>query len=124
MTDRLSRFTPNAPGLDRDAILFAAGRRSARGSWLWKAAAGVLAASQAVTLVVLWPAPAAIMTPVVPPAVVGPAAQPEPPPPSPPSDVWTAGSPPDVLLRSEPLAAIQFVPSGPPLTARSTIPDL
>jgi hypothetical protein len=124
MTDRLSRFAPNAPGLDRDAILFAAGRRSARGSWLWKAAVGLLAASQAVTLVVLWPAPATTISPVVPPAALGPAAQPEPPPPSPPSDVWTAGSQPDVLLRSEPLAAIQFVPSGPPLTARSTIPDL
>ena len=51
VTDRLSRFTPHAPGLDRDAILFAAGRRSARGSWVWKAAAGLLALSQAVTLV-------------------------------------------------------------------------
>ena len=55
VTDSLARFTPSAPGLDRDAILFAAGRRAARGSWVWKALAVTLAVSQLVTLVALWP---------------------------------------------------------------------
>jgi hypothetical protein len=124
VTDQLGRFTPSAPGLDRDAILFAAGRRAARGSWLWKAAAGVLAASQAVTLVVLWPKAPAVPVPVEPPPAVAPAPEPEPPPASPPPDVWTAGSRPEVLLRSEPMTTVQFVPTGPPLTARSAVPDL
>jgi hypothetical protein len=124
VTDRLSRFTPNAPGLDRDAILFAAGRRAAGASWLWKAAAGVLAASQAVTLVMLWPQASAVPEPVASPPAVAPAPEPEPPSPSPGPDVWTAGSPPDVLLRSEPMTTVPFVPAGPPLTARSAVPDL
>src|SRR5262245_13822395 len=102
MTDRLSRFTPTAPGLDRDAILFAAGRRSARGSWLWKALAGLLAATQVLTLLALWPRPQPAGTSVSPPAMVAPAAEPAPPPPptSSPGDVLTAGSRPDVLQDS------------------------
>ncbi|MBO0699089.1 MAG: hypothetical protein J2P46_11900 [Zavarzinella sp.] len=124
MTDRLARFTPSAAGLDRDALLFAAGRRAARASWFWKAAAGLLAASQAVTLVVLWPKAPAVAVPVEPPPAVTPVPEPEPPPASPPTDVWTAGSRPDVLQQSEPLTTAQFVPSNPPLSARSALPDL
>jgi hypothetical protein len=124
VTDQLGRFTPSAPGLDRDAIVFAAGRRAARGSWLWKAAAGLLAASHAVTLVVLWPKPSAVPVPVEPPPAVAPAPEPEAPSPSPGPDVWTAGSRPEVLLRSEPMTPVEFVPSDPPLTARSAVPDL
>jgi hypothetical protein len=117
MTDRLSRFTPSAPGLDRDAILFAAGRRAARGSWLWKAAAGLLAVSQAVTLVALWPKPPAAVAPVAP----TPAVAPEPvPPPSPPrSDIWTAATGPDVLEAPSSPSTAQFVQADPPLTVRS-----
>jgi|SRR5882724_7940231 len=59
--ESLSRFTPGAGGLDRDAILFAAGRASARPNRKWMALAGSLAASQLVTLALLWPRP----TPVV-----------------------------------------------------------
>src|SRR5262249_58967092 len=55
VTDRLARFTPAAAGLDRDALLFEAGRRSARSSRLWPLAAGLLAVSQVATLVVLLP---------------------------------------------------------------------
>src|SRR5579885_1926789 len=91
MTDRLSRFTPNAPGLDRDAILFAAGRRAGRGALVWKAAAALLAVSQAITLVALWPAHPAVVNPVSPPPPASaPAPEPPAPPASPPSDVWTA----------------------------------
>src|SRR5713226_4446230 len=53
--ERLSRFTPDGSGLDRDAILYAAGRASARPNRNWMALAGSLAACQLVTLVILWP---------------------------------------------------------------------
>jgi hypothetical protein len=53
--ERLSRFTPDAAGLDRDAVLFAAGRASARPNRRWMALAGALAACQLLTLVSLWP---------------------------------------------------------------------
>ena len=61
LAERLSRFTPDGSGLDRDALLFAAGRASARPGRRWKAVAGALAASQLLTLVFLWPhTPAAV----------------------------------------------------------------
>src|SRR5436309_7303171 len=63
--ERLSRFTPDGTGLDRDAVLFAAGRASARPNRRWMALAGALAASQLLTLVVLWPQTAAHGPPVV-----------------------------------------------------------
>lgn len=50
--DKLTRFTPNASGLDRDAIFFAAGRASAR-SRRWPVIAAALAVTQAITLCVL-----------------------------------------------------------------------
>jgi hypothetical protein len=55
LAERLSRFTPNATSLDRDTLLFAAGRASVRPSRRWQALAGVLAVSQLLTLVCLWP---------------------------------------------------------------------
>jgi hypothetical protein len=55
--ENLKRFTPDSAGLDRDALLFAAGRASARRHPLWAAAAGLLLASQMTTLVLLWPRP-------------------------------------------------------------------
>jgi hypothetical protein len=54
LEERLSRFTPDASGLNRDALLFAAGRASVRPSRRWQALAGVLATSQLLTLVFLW----------------------------------------------------------------------
>src|SRR5690242_6291813 len=124
VTDQLARFTPSAPGLDRDALLFAAGRRAARGPWLWKVVTALLAVSQVVTLVVLWPTSTAVVVPGPSPAAVSPAAEPEPPPPSAAPDVWTAGTGPDVLQRSGPFVPVQFAPSGPPLRARSAMPDV
>ena len=44
--ERLSRFTPNAGGLDRDALLFAAGRASARPNRAWIALATLLTSTQ------------------------------------------------------------------------------
>ena len=53
--ERLSRFTADSRGLDRDALLFAAGRASARPSRGWKSLASALAVTQLFSLVVLWP---------------------------------------------------------------------
>jgi hypothetical protein len=53
--ERLSRFTPDGSGLDRDALLFAAGRAAARPGRRWRVVAGALAASQLLTLLFLWP---------------------------------------------------------------------
>jgi hypothetical protein len=55
--ERLSRFTPDPGRLDRDALLFAAGRASARPNRGWKALATLLASTQALSLVLLWPNP-------------------------------------------------------------------
>jgi hypothetical protein len=55
--ERLSRFTPDAGGLNRDALLFAAGRSSARPNRGWKTLATLLASTQAMSLVLLWPHP-------------------------------------------------------------------
>jgi hypothetical protein len=53
--ERLSRFTPDAGGLNRDELLFEAGRRSARPDRRWKSTAFLLGAAQALTLLLLWP---------------------------------------------------------------------
>jgi hypothetical protein len=55
LLERLSRFTPDAGGLDRDALLFAAGRDSARPNRGWMTLAAVLTTTQALSLVLLWP---------------------------------------------------------------------
>jgi hypothetical protein len=118
MTDRLIAFTPDPGGLDRDAILFAAGRQSARGSQWWRALAGVLAVTQAVTLFVLWPTPQSLVESVCTPPVVAPVPAPDPPPP-PSADVWTAGSPLDVVHADRTHDTGEYVSAGPPLTAWS-----
>ena len=63
LAERLSRFTPDATGLDRDALLFAAGRASLRPNRRWKILVGVLAASQVLTIVGLWPRPMPVPAP-------------------------------------------------------------
>ncbi len=55
--ERLSRFTPDAGKLDRDALLFAAGRGSVRPNRGWVTLAALLAGTQALSLVLLWPRP-------------------------------------------------------------------
>jgi hypothetical protein len=69
--DKLGRFTPDATGINRDEWLFAAGRASARTPRGWKAAAGVLALTQAAILVAWLSAPR-VPAPTVP--VISPAA--------------------------------------------------
>lgn len=53
--ERLSQFTPHAGGLDRDALLFTAGRSSARPNRAWQGLSAVLAATQIFTLACMWP---------------------------------------------------------------------
>jgi hypothetical protein len=119
--ERLSRFTPDAGALDRDTLLFAAGRASARPNRAWIALAAVLAATQALTLALalLWPRPAAhaVLQPVPAPA---PAV--ESPPPEPPESpgVWSARHSlvePDLEDRPAPAAAGTLIESEPPLRA-------
>jgi len=42
MLGKLARFTPNGRAVDRAALLFAAGRASARTHWVWKISVAVL----------------------------------------------------------------------------------
>jgi hypothetical protein len=67
----LARFTPTAGGLDRDGLLFAAGRASAPKLRWWKRATAVLLVTQMATLAV-WLRPAADRSPA--PAPEAPAA--------------------------------------------------
>ena len=53
--ERLSRFTPDAGGLDRDALLFAAGRGSAQPNRGWMTVTTLLASTQVLSLMLLWP---------------------------------------------------------------------
>ena len=55
LAEILSRFTPDGTSLDRDTLLFAAGRASARPNRRWQVVAGALAACQLLTLTALWP---------------------------------------------------------------------
>ncbi|HEY1860271.1 MAG TPA: hypothetical protein VGG61_07950 [Gemmataceae bacterium] len=52
---RLSQFTPDGSSLDRDALLFAAGRASVRPNRGWITTTLMLAACQVFTLALLWP---------------------------------------------------------------------
>jgi hypothetical protein len=118
LAERLSRFTPDAGALDRDALLFAAGRASARPGRRWKALAGALAASQLLTLALLWP-----HTPAGPSVVPAAAVQTtEPPPPSDPSS-WS--SPRDRIFVGDqptPAGGDSFVPDESPLRAFGSPP--
>jgi hypothetical protein len=119
--ERMSRFTPDAGGLDRDALLFAAGRGSARPNRTWKSLAAVLAGTQALSLVLLWPHPAPpvgrlpfqVATAPAPAGTVSPPAEELVSP-----GVWSARH---SLLESEPedrpTASETFIDDGPPLRA-------
>jgi hypothetical protein len=125
--ERLSRFTPDAGRLDRDALLFAAGRASVRPNHGWKALAALLAGTQALSLVLLWPhptPPAGDLAGQVP-TVKSPARSPEPPRSegfaSP--GVWSAR--PNLLesdLEDYRDETVTFIDSGPPLRAFGSPP--
>jgi hypothetical protein len=125
--EHLSRFTPDANGLDRDALLFAAGRSSARPNRGWMTVASLLAGTQALSLLLLWPHPAppaaGFAVPVA--LVPEPPATPEPRT----SRAWAnpgLRSARHSLLESEtedhPTSDVTFVDSGPPLRAGGPLP--
>jgi hypothetical protein len=122
--ERLSRFTPDAGRLDRDALLFAAGRGSARPNRLWITLTAVLAGTQALSLALLWPhaaplagLPVQVATapaPVAPPVSEAPAS----------SSLWSVRH---SLLESESEARAAgtstLIDSGPPLRAFTPPPS-
>jgi hypothetical protein len=125
LAERLSRFTLDATGLDRDAVLFAAGRASARPNWKWKTLAAALAISQVLTLVGLWPRPmpSSAPSPVVvqqQPASALPEEEIVPPP----AGAWTPRT--DLLSmdldRPAPPSEEPMVPPEPPLRAFGPLP--
>jgi hypothetical protein len=122
--ERLSRFTPDAGTLDRDGLLYAAGRASARPNRGWIALAAALAVAEVLTLVVLWPSPAPPVAQLPPPAVQPPAPGPAPEAPTPDAPdspgVWSVRhglQEPDAGDRPEPANPGTVVDSGPPLRA-------
>jgi hypothetical protein len=125
LEERLSKLTPAGTGLDRDALLFEAGRASARPGRRWPALASLLALSQAVTLtLLLWPrtpppAPA-------PGAVPGPAVADMAPPPPAAHDPSEAGSLRARLLSGggdlpAPVPVEDLAPDAPPLRASAAV---
>ena len=126
--ERLSRFTPDAGGLDRDALLFAAGRSSARPNRGWMTLASLLAGTQALSLVLLWPHP----TPPAGRLTVPVASVPAPPAAPRASGLRGVGRTPASwsarrsLLESDtedrPAGDVTFIDSGPPLRAFAAAP--
>jgi hypothetical protein len=121
LAEHLSCFTPDGTGLDRDALLIAAGRASVRPNRGWVALAGTLAACQLLTLAFLWPMPTPpagtqALAPPAPAAVELPA----PPLPSDAAELWAPNC---RLLQSEggdlppPVTVDSVVPDDPPLYA-------
>lgn len=53
LVHKLARFTPTSAAIDRDAMLFAAGRASAPGPVKWKLLAGLFGLTQLVTIAFL-----------------------------------------------------------------------
>jgi hypothetical protein len=130
LIERLSRFTPDGTGLDRNALLFAAGRASVRPKRGWMALAGILAASQALTLVLLWPGPGEpsgqpLIVKVTPPDPA-PFVEPSPVPAPEPSNLWTLGN--RILMTEGDLPAPEpipdLIPSGKPWKVSDFPPDL
>ena len=119
LAESLSRFTPNAAELNRDALLFAAGRASVRPSRGWQAVAGVLAASQLLTFVCLWPrTPAPTPAPTATPyAASGPMPEPAPRPDPSALQVLRQRMLESDLDRSTPPSDEPLVPPDPPLHA-------
>jgi hypothetical protein len=125
--ERLSRFTPDSRGLDRDALLFAAGRTSARPNRGWKSLASALAVTQLFSLVILWPrtgpAPNGRGVPVAvaskPPEILDDSTS------LPPvnSGLWSARHHPPPSENEDRFASdVTFVESGPPLRAFRPLP--
>jgi hypothetical protein len=125
--ERLIRFTPDAGELDRDALLFAAGRSSARPSRAWMMLATLLASTQTLSLVLLWPHP----TPPAGNFALPVAAVPEPPvtfdlrtaESRETSGPWSARrSLTELETEDRPAGNVTLIESGPPLRAAGPLP--
>ena len=126
LAERLSAFTPDGSGLDRDGLLFAAGKASARPNTWWVALAGLLVACQVATLVWLWPKPTPQLGAPAPAPAQAPA-EPDEHPASPPesspaprmadSRRWT-----EEPRSPRPIPARSLVPDAPPLRAFAAAP--
>ena len=126
--ERLSQFTPSAGGLDRDALLFAAGRSSARPNRAWQGLSAALAATQILTLACMWPRAVDLRTGA--PQMIAAQAAPErfvvsSTPPSPgDSQLWTVAQKTDEIpLEDRANENIVFVDSEPALRAFGPPPD-
>ena len=127
LAERLSRFTPNAASLDRDTLLFAAGRASVRPSRRWKLLASILATSQLLTLMLLWPH-ASQPVPLGNPSVASHSSEPIPSPALDGRDISTAWMLRQQALSADLLSAAPpanepMAPSEPPLRAFGTPPS-
>jgi hypothetical protein len=124
LAEHLSRFTPDATGLERDALLFAAGRASVRANSKWQALAGTLALSQVLTLVLLWPRtpPLQTSTPLVVESTAPAPASDESERDLSPGGMWRAGMLSIDVDRPQPIDDDAIVPSSPPLRAFGPAP--
>lgn len=122
--ERLSRFTPDASGLNRDALLFAAGRASVRPQRRWQLLAGMLAACWLLTFVSLWPRTPPLATPFV--THASPDRTPEEEPLPIPPYFWTprTGLLSMDLDNPEPLSDEPMTPPEPPLRVFGTPPAM
>lgn len=117
--ERLSGFTPDASGLDRDALLFAAGRASAHPNRGLTAVVGLLAATQALSLVLFlrppppptaqrWAGTPAATSPGPAPAFEGDIGR----------TIWSTRDRVRLLeMDDRPLRGVSFIDRGPPLRA-------
>ena len=127
--ERLSLFTPDAGRLDRDALLFAAGRASTRPNRGWMTLASLLAGTQALSLALLLPhsSPSVEKSTVSIASVPAPSAAPEPPASGASADpgLWSARR---GLLELDsndrPAGDVTFIDSEPPLQAFRPPPSL
>lgn len=128
--ERLTRFTPAAGTLDRDGLLFAAGRASARPNRPWIALAAVLAGTQVLSIAWWWTRPeppvAQAPLPMAAPSFVPAPVEPTSPESSEDPGLWSAYHSlrePEIVERPERAFPGRFVESGPPLQpAASRVP--
>jgi hypothetical protein len=128
LLETLSRFTPDAGTLDRDALIFAAARASVRPSRGLKIVACLLAGTQALSLVFLWPKSnhpgGDVSVNVAAAPVTSPALEPRPgAPPANNSGVWSARQRLERRdLEDRPAETLTLIDSEPPLRAFGPAP--
>ncbi|HEV3006585.1 MAG TPA: hypothetical protein VGX78_19095 [Pirellulales bacterium] len=119
--ERLTRFTPDAGEINRDALLFAAGRASARPNRGWIGLAGALAGSHLLVLTLLWPqsvSPAGQAVPIADTQAPPSASVPSPSIALTGSEVWAMQRDLDDLPNDEsPAGNLTLIESGPPWRA-------